>query len=136
MCPDDMNPLATAHWTLDDVDVALYLGCGKARRAAAHFGKRRRPTRARTRTNTHYPCGMTQEPSDQIDYLEIKEQQEVCAAEHRRRGCPLQGKTLQDIRAFRLELFGGAGFPTASLHDAGNGRQCAAKPETAQIAGA
>lgn len=34
MAPDDMNPLYTEHWTLDDVDYAIYLGCGKDRRMA------------------------------------------------------------------------------------------------------
>jgi hypothetical protein len=97
-----MNCIATEHWTLDDVDVALFLGCGK-------------------------------EPSSKVDFLDIQEQLDVCASEHRRRGSPLTGKTLQDIRAYKQQLFGGAGFPKATLHDAANGRQCATKPETSQV---
>ena len=31
VAPDDMNPLYTENWTLDDVDYAIYLGCGKDR---------------------------------------------------------------------------------------------------------
>ena len=34
MAPDGMNPLYTENWTLDDVDFAIYLGCGKDRRMA------------------------------------------------------------------------------------------------------
>lgn len=34
MAPDDMNPLYTENWGLDDVDFAIYLGCGKDRRVA------------------------------------------------------------------------------------------------------
>ena len=67
-----------------------------------------------------------QEPSSKVDFLEIEDQLEVCAAEHRRRGSPLKGKTLQDIRELKQQLFGGSGFPKATLHDAANGRQCAA----------
>lgn len=31
MAPDDMNPLYTENWNLDDVDFAIFLGCGKDR---------------------------------------------------------------------------------------------------------
>lgn len=34
MAPDDMNPLYTENWTIDDVDFAIYMGCGKDFRMA------------------------------------------------------------------------------------------------------